>query len=78
MKKYFLTLFLLTSFALIANAQFTKLGGGLGFTSGYYFHEMEYDYNKSGHLPISLKGIYESKPAISYFTVTIVFYSSCT
>ncbi|HUX96118.1 MAG TPA: outer membrane beta-barrel protein [Bacteroidales bacterium] len=73
MKKYLLTLFLSTSIAIIANAQFTKLGGGLGFTSGYYFHEMKYDYNKSGHFPVSLKGIYEISlpfhisPTLSFF-----------
>jgi hypothetical protein len=58
---------------VILNGQFTKLGGGLGFTSGYYFHEMEYDYNKSGHFLGSLKGIYELSlpvhisPSISFF-----------
>jgi hypothetical protein len=58
---------------VILNGQFTKLGGGLGFTSGYYFHEMKYDYNKSGHFLGSLKGIYELSlpvhisPSISFF-----------
>lgn len=73
MKRYLLTLFVSTSIFLFANAQFTKLGGGLGFTTGYYFHEMEYDYNKSGHFPISLKGVYEINlpfhisPSLSFF-----------
>jgi opacity protein-like surface antigen len=40
-------------------AQFTKVGGGTGFTTGYLFHGMDYDYNKSGHFFASLKGIYE-------------------
>ena len=73
MKKLFLTSILSLSIALIVNGQFTKLGGGLGFTSGYYFHEMEYDYNKSGHFLGYIKGIYELSlpvhisPSISYF-----------
>jgi len=41
------------------NAQFTKIGAGTGFSSGYLFHGMDYDYNKSGHFFGSLKGIYE-------------------
>jgi opacity protein-like surface antigen len=57
----------------VANAQFTKIGGGTGFTSGYYFHEMKYDYNKSGHILASLKSIYEISvpihisPSVTYF-----------
>jgi opacity protein-like surface antigen len=41
------------------NAQFTKVGGGLGYATGYWFHKMEYDYNRSGHLAIFLEGVYE-------------------
>lgn len=73
MKKYLLTFILSIAAITISNGQFTKLGGGLGFTSGYNFHEMEYDYNKSGHFLGSLKGIYELSlpvhisPAISFF-----------
>lgn len=73
MKKYFLTLFFASFIAVTAKAQFTKAGGSLGFTSGYYFHEMKYDYNKSGHFLGSLKGIYEINlpfhisPGFSFF-----------
>jgi hypothetical protein len=73
MKKSLATIVLLLSFITFAKGQFTKLGGGLGFTSGYYFHEMEYDYNKSGHFLGSLKGIYELSlpvhisPSLSFF-----------
>jgi hypothetical protein len=41
------------------NAQFTKVGGGLFFSSGYHFHNMNIDNNKSGNLGLSLKGIYK-------------------
>jgi hypothetical protein len=73
MKKYFLLFTLSIVSTLILKSQFTKLGGGLGLTSGYYFHEMEYDYNKSGHFLGSLKGIYEVSlpfhisPSISFY-----------
>lgn len=43
----------------VLNAQFTKAGGGTGFTTGYHFHDAPYDYNRSGNLFASLKGIYE-------------------
>jgi hypothetical protein len=55
------------------NAQFTKVGGGAGFTTGYLFHGMDYDYNKSGHFFASLKSIYEISvplhisPSITFF-----------
>lgn len=57
----------------MVNGQFTKLGGAAGFSSGYYFHEMEWDYNKSGYFQGSLKGIYEVSlplhisPSLSFF-----------
>ena len=59
MKKALFTLLSLFLSVTYLNAQFTKIGGGAGFTSGYLFHEMDYDYNKSGHIFASAKGIYE-------------------
>lgn len=73
MKKYFITGILALTFMVKLNGQFTKLGGGAGFSSGYYFHAKEWDYNKSGHFPGSLKGIYELSlplhisPSLSFF-----------
>jgi len=73
MKKSVLISIIALSITCLSKGQFTKLGGGIGFTSGYYFHEMEQDYNKSGHFLGSLKGIYELSlpvhisPSISYF-----------
>jgi hypothetical protein len=58
--KRVLAFFLIAAMALPSlNAQFTKVGGGLAFTSGYYFHGMKYDYNKSGNIALNLKGIYK-------------------
>lgn len=59
MKKVIVSLLFLLLTTSFLNAQFTKVGGGAGFTTGYLFHEMDYDYNKSGHIFASLKGIYE-------------------
>jgi hypothetical protein len=73
MKKPLITFLLLFTVALIANGQFTKLGGGIGLTSGYNFHEMDLEYNKSGHFLGSVKGIYEVSlpfhisPSLSFF-----------
>jgi len=70
-----LLLFLMVMFLAVplVKPQFTKIGGGTGFTTGYYFHGMEYDYNKSGHFFASLKSIYEISvplhisPSITFF-----------
>jgi hypothetical protein len=59
MKKVLFSLLVFLLSVSYLNAQFTKVGGGAGFTTGYYFHEMNYDYNKSGHIFASFKGIYE-------------------
>jgi len=73
MKKLFLGLMIIIITVPAVNAQFTKIGGGTGFTTGYLFHEMENDYNKSGHIFASLKGIYEISvpihvsPSVTFF-----------
>jgi len=73
MKKQLFCILLVTFTVTAAYPQFTKTGGGAGFTSGYPFHEMERDYNKSGHFFAYLKSIYEIKipihisPSITFF-----------
>jgi len=73
MKKSLATLILSLTITALANGQFTKLGGSAGYSSGYYFHEMDWDYNRSGHFLGSLKGIYELSlpvhisPSLSFF-----------
>ena len=73
MKKFLATFVLSLAVTLLANGQFTKLGGGPGFTSGYNFHNMDWEYNKSGHFLGYLKGIYEVSlpfhisPSLSFF-----------
>lgn len=59
MKRLF-TILLVAAIAIPSlNAQFTKMGGGLTFTSGYLFHKVDYDYNKSGYLGLNLRGVYK-------------------
>jgi opacity protein-like surface antigen len=73
MKKFFLPLLALFFCISVSNAQFTKLGGGLGFTSGYPFHEVDIDENSSGHFNFYANGIYELTlpihiaPSVTYF-----------
>ncbi len=73
MKKLLLSMLIILPGVQILNAQFTKIGGGTGFTSGYNFHEMDWEYNKSGHFFGSLKGIYEISvpvhisPSLTFF-----------
>lgn len=59
MKKLIICLFVAVLTLPAVNAQFTKIGGGVGYGTGFWFHEMEYDYNRSGHFPIFAEGIYE-------------------
>lgn len=59
MKKLLLLLLVAVIAFPAVNAQFTKVGGGLTFSSGYHFHDVNYDGNKSGNLALSLKGIYK-------------------
>jgi hypothetical protein len=73
MKKLLFSLLVIFIAVPGVNAQFTKIGGGTGFTTGYHFHEMNYDYNKSGHIFATLKGIYEItvpihiSPSVTFF-----------
>lgn len=59
MKKIFISLLIAVLTIPAINAQFTKIGGGVGYGTGFWFHKMEYDYNRSGHFPVFLEGIYE-------------------
>jgi outer membrane protein X len=73
MKKILLVLLIAVMMFPAVNAQFTKVGGGLTFSSGYHFHEMNFDANKSGNLALTLKGIYQISvpiqisPSFSFF-----------
>ncbi len=51
---------ILLVYAIGINAQFTKLGGGITFGTGVYFHdETESSNHKTGNPALTLEGIYE-------------------
>ena len=78
MKKSILILFfILTTFSVL-NAQFTKVGGGLTFSSGFPFHNQPWDANKSGMLAVSLKGIYEISIPLHVSPSLTIFYPHIT
>lgn len=59
MKKLFL--FILISVIIFpeVNAQPERVGGGLAFSSGYHFENVNFDLNKSGNLALTLKHIHK-------------------
>jgi len=59
MRKIYVLIFIVLNTFSVSYCQFTKAGGGLGYSTGFPFHEMPWDANKSGHFDISLKGIYQ-------------------
>ena len=65
-----------SSSALIG--QFTKIGGGLAFSSGFKFHNMDYESNQSGHFAAFLKGIYEISPQLHVSPSYTFFYPHTT
>jgi opacity protein-like surface antigen len=77
MKKLFVSLFLIISVVTCANAQFTKIGGGLTYGTGFHYNNettgFEADLHKSPFAGIFVTGIYELKlpvhiaPSFTYF-----------
>ncbi len=59
------------------NAQFTKLGAGPGFTTGFKFHKQDWESNKSSKVDFFAKAIYEINlpfhisPSITWFVPNI-------
>jgi hypothetical protein len=78
MKKFIVTLLLMISLLSLANAQFTKLGGGLALTSGFQFHQQSWAGNKSGIIAISFKGIYELSVPFHISPSFTIFYPNIT
>jgi hypothetical protein len=59
MKKLILTFILMISLISLASAQFIRIGGGPALSSGFSFHNMDWDYNKSSKIAASFKSIYK-------------------
>lgn len=78
MKKFVVTLFLIISVISISNGQFTKIGGGLAFTSGFPFHEQIWDANKSGKIGLFVKSIYEISVPVHISPSLTIFYPHIT
>jgi hypothetical protein len=78
MKKFNLTLILMFSLFTLATAQFTKIGGGLALSSGFPFHNMEWNYNKSGKVAASFKSIYEISLPFHLSPSFTIFYPNIT
>jgi hypothetical protein len=63
MKRLFILLLAIAAYSATSNAQFTKLGGGLNYTTGFYYNNESSgflaDLHKSPNFGIFTKGIYE-------------------
>jgi opacity protein-like surface antigen len=81
MKKIALLVLVLFTCSGAAKSQLTKIGGGLGYTTGYTFDKADYDYNKSGHLNFYAATILEVNlpfhiaPSLTYFLPHVWKYS---
>jgi opacity protein-like surface antigen len=67
-KLYILLIISITTFSF-SSGQFTKIGGGLNFGTGFHFHNVtapayEEVFHRGPFAGIYLKGIYEIKPSI--------------
>ena len=61
MKKLLIAFFIVVFTIINLKGQVTKLGGGLGLSSGFAFHEQTAAANKSGVIALSLKHIHQIK-----------------
>lgn len=79
MKKSLLTLAFALGALSLLNAQFTEVGGGVDFTSGYRFDKINLDENKSGNIAYSLLAIYKiTVPVQVSPSVTLLFHNGPT
>ncbi|MGQ9620507.1 MAG: hypothetical protein ACUVTX_05920, partial [Bacteroidales bacterium] len=52
-------IFIALSSFYVSKGQFTRIGTGPGFTTGFPFHQQTLESNKSSKLDVFLKGVYE-------------------
>jgi len=79
MKKLLIISLMIALFLSNANAQFTKIGGGIGLSSGFYYDERTtFDANRSGKIALSFKGIYEISVPLHISPSITVFYPHIT
>jgi hypothetical protein len=78
MKKILLISLLMSSAFSFVNAQFTSLGGGIALSSGFHFHNMNFDENKSGLIALSAKGIYQINDPLHISPSFTIFFPNTT
>jgi opacity protein-like surface antigen len=78
MKKIILGMLLISLSMTAVNAQFTKIGGGLAYGTGYWFNDEQFDDNRSGHFAGFLEGIYEITVPIHIAASITGFYPNVT
>lgn len=78
MKKFYAAVLLAILVYPAINAQFTKIGGGLAFGSGFYFNNEPYSNFRSGHMAVSFKGIYELNLPVHLSPSYTIFYPNIT
>ncbi len=78
MKKFYAVVLLAILIYPAVNAQFTKVGGGLAFGSGFYFNNEPFSDFRSGHMAVSFKGIYELNLPVHISPSYTIFYPNIT
>jgi len=78
MKKLIFCLVITVCAVQLINAQFTKIGGGIAFSNGFKFHNLDDEANQSGHFAAFLKGIYEISPPLHVSPSFTFFYPNIT
>lgn len=78
MKKLLASVALTIFTVSVITAQFTGTGGGVAFSSGFKFHNIDYESNKSSHFGVFLKGFYEISPALYISPSCSFFYPNVT
>lgn len=78
MKKTISILLITVCVASAAKSQFTEIGGGAAFSTGFKFHNTDYEYNKSGNFAAMAKGIYKIAPLIDLSPSFTFFYPNIT
>lgn len=78
MKKLIIFILLLSVLTTAADAQFTKIGGGFAYGTGYNFNNDPFDAYRSGHFAGFLEGIYEITVPIHVAANVTGFYPNVT
>jgi opacity protein-like surface antigen len=77
--KHLIICLVITVFAAqVITAQFTKIGGGMAFSSGFKFHNMDDEANQSGHFTALVKSIYEISQSLQISPSCTIFYPNIT